>query len=391
MNIAIVTTDYLPNYTGASVRVNGITEGLVKNGDKVIIITFKNEGNLVKKLIDGVTVYRLPYKKYLISGKIEIYSKFHIGRFLSLIKNIKKIIENEKINLLHVRPQLDFGFVGLYLRKKYKLPLIIEMHRFFSEVDYEAKKINKINALILNFLEKYLINKADGMVVLTQTAKKDFSKSGIKSQIIVVPNSSNLKNDIKIKSKENKKYLIYTGMLRENERLENLLYAFKEIKEEIKNIYLYITGDGEEQDNLINLAKKLKIEDSVKFFGKVSVTKLKSLLAQATLFVHPRENIKYHTNFIGLKFYDAINFGLPILTYDVGEVATYIKDKKIGIVTEPNPSSFAKATIHLLKNKNLYNELKKNVLKESKKSDWKNCTINLHNYYKTFNVISKNK
>lgn len=123
----------------------------------------------------------------------------------------------------------------------------------------------------------------------------------------------------------------------------------------------------------------------------MSVTKLKSLLAQATLFVHPRENIKYHTNFIGLKFYDAINFGLPILTYDVGEVATYIKDKKIGIVTEPNPSSFAKATIHLLKNKNLYNELKKNVLKESKKSDWKNCTINLHNYYKTFNVISKNK
>ena len=35
MNIAIVTTDYLPNYTGASVRVNGITEGLVKNEIKL--------------------------------------------------------------------------------------------------------------------------------------------------------------------------------------------------------------------------------------------------------------------------------------------------------------------------------------------------------------------
>ena len=383
MKIAIITTDYFPTYTGASVRVDGIAEGLIKSGNKVIIITFKNIKEVIKELINGIIVYKIPFKKYIVSGKVEKYLKFHPGRYLSLRKHIKNIIKNENIELVHVRPQLDFGFIGLYIKRKYGLPLIIEMHRFFSEVDYESKEISRINAIIINLMEKYILNKADYMVVLTQTAKNDFIKSGIKIPIIIVPNASNLKNNLKIKKNINKKYLIYFGMLRKNERIENLIYAFKEIKEKVRGIKLYICGYGEEEEYLRNLIKKLSLESSINFFGKVPIEKLKELLAGALLFVHPRENIKYHTNFIGLKIYDAINFGLPIVTYDVGETAEFIKSKKIGLVTKPTPSAFASSVIKILEDKKLYDFLKRNAIKESKKIDWNDCTIGLHKVYKS--------
>jgi glycogen(starch) synthase len=89
------------------------------------------------------------------------------------------------------------------------------------------------------------------------------------------------------------------------------------------------------------------------------------------LFAYPRKNLTYHHDIIGLKIYDALRMGVPIVTSDVGELGELIRKEGVGLTSRPEDNSdFARTALTLLTDEKLYARIKKNVARLQHHFDW---------------------
>ena len=159
--------------------------------------------------------------------------------------------------------------------------------------------------------------------------------------------------------------------MRKTEGLETLIRALPFIAREIPSFVLAMAGFGDEINTLRELAFELHVNQHIVWTGKVSDAILKFYYEKANIFVHPRKNIPYQQSFIGIKVYDSLFFGLPLVTGDFGELGNFLKKEKCGVVTKPDdPEDFARAVVHLLNYPNELKNLRIKAKSVSKKFVW---------------------
>jgi len=140
-------------------------------------------------------------------------------------------------------------------------------------------RINIVNSLIgtdlshhLNrtFYSKILRRKLNSSHIITvsgvQTKKFAISKGIDEHKIKILPNSINTKNFLDINI--NKEYdFIFLGNLTNNKRVDLTIKILDRLTKENGNYNLAIAGEGPEKENLLNLIKKLNIEENISFLG----------------------------------------------------------------------------------------------------------------------------
>lgn len=123
---------------------------------------------------------------------------------------------------------------------------------------------------VLKVMHKYLLPKADRVIVTSNAMKKDLIIRGVcKSKLVLIYNPidslklRNIKNIIRHPGRGLR--LISVGRLVKQKGYDRLIPLLKDIK----NIHLTILGTGPELNNLINLTKFHHIEDQVSFLGYI--------------------------------------------------------------------------------------------------------------------------
>ncbi|MBI1972595.1 glycosyltransferase [Candidatus Woesearchaeota archaeon] len=377
MKIALLTASYFPEYNGASIRIDGIAQGLSALGHQVYI--FVPGIKLSREIADYAVVWRIPVFYSSFSTFFEKFTKFHLTRFFAFFKHLRYIIKKEGIDLIHTRQPLDFFLLGYFLRKK--VHWAVEVHKFLGVSDYENGSIGVLRKNFLLFFERFFMNASDVVVTMTTSGKSTLQQYGITSPIIVVSNASSLARRRVSSPFPRHNYLLYAGNLRDVEGIDQLLRSFAIIHKELPNISCVIIGGGDVK-KWQEYAKKLHLENSVIFLGEIPYQSLLPYYQHALLFVHPRKNVTYHKDIIGLKFYDALRVGLPFVTSDVGEMGDLIKKYSVGVVTRPEDDvDFAQKIITLLHKPQLLSRLKKNALHYSRLFSWKQSCICLSKSY----------
>lgn len=196
-------------------------------------------------------------------------------------------------------------------------------------------------------IKAYAVNKSipriDLVTSVSSYTKKRFSEwSGISTdKIIVLPNTVNQQfNWHKNKSefKQNKgfnevKILLTVGRLSKQEqykghdRIIKALAKIKQIPDAPKLLYL-VAGDGRDQYRLMDLAEKLKIDEQVKFLGRVDDERLADLYRLADLFVMPSTGEGF-----GISFLEAMGCGTPALGFGVDGSRDPLMEGKLGIIS----------------------------------------------------------
>lgn len=146
--------------------------------------------------------------------------------------------------------------------------------------------------------------------------------------------------------------ILCVGSLIERKGLDLLLNALAEVKTEFE---LYLAGGGDEKENLIKLAKELKIEDQVHFLGQLSREELLKHYADSDLFVLPtREDC------FALVILEAMCSKLPIVCSKYADGSyDLIEEGKNGFVEDPyNTKAFAEKIELLLKDKALRDSMR---------------------------------
>jgi glycosyltransferase involved in cell wall biosynthesis len=187
---------------------------------------------------------------------------------------------------------------------------------------------------------------------------------------IIVPIGVNLRRII---PRNNRTKIVYAGTLEKMFGVDLVLQAFAALSKEIEGIELIIIGKGSEEIELRRLAKRLGIQDRVKFVGFIQKhSDLEKLVAECgigvAIYTNDSLTYKRFTDVAKPKLYMAC--GLPVVITRVPPIAGLIEKYQAGLVINYDIQELKEALYRLLTDEYTYNRCRDNAIKFISMYDW---------------------
>ena len=140
-----------------------------------------------------------------------------------------------------------------------------------------------------------------------------------------------------------------------------LIEALPYILKKCPNVVLALGGDGPERKRLETLARKLGIEEKVKFLGFIPDEDFPKFLKACDVFILPSiVDSKGDTEGSATILLEAMACETPVVGTNVGGIPYAIKDGVGGfLVPQKNPKAIADAVLKLIENPQLMRKLGK--------------------------------
>ncbi len=343
-----------------NIHTQKIAYSLLRGGYEVIICTFHNAK------ISGIKVIYFP-------PIISIFKKLN---YIFNIPRLKKIINDINPDVLHAHYVSSYGVVG-YLTKFH--PLIISV--WGSDI-YDAPKNP-----IFKFFIKLALVKAEAVLSTSKTMVRQTQRFVSNKEIVVTPFGVELSKFYPTKKQDNSKFIIGTARtLTRKYGIKYLIRAFSIFLKEVANAQLVIVGNGPQKNELMNIAKKLGIEKSVKFLGFIRHDRLPKIIANMDVFCMPSIRESF-----GVAALEAQACSIPVISSNVGGLSETIIDGKTGFLVKPkDPYAIVDKCLFLYKNpvvrKNMGEEARKFV---TKYYNWSNNIKIIKRIYRKFNNYAK--
>ncbi len=274
--IIIVTDSWAPAINGVSVTLEKMREIGESKGYKVKII---HPGL--------VNFFTLPYLP-------EIPISFFPGYI------IKKIIENEKPDHIHIATEGQLGFTARKICIKKNLFFTTSYHTNFAM--YAEARIGKIFFRMINSYIFWFHKAAAATMVSTQSLKKELIKNGL-TNILIWPLGVDTDLFQMSDQKSNlfaRPIYIYVGRIAKEKNVEEYL------KCDLQGTKLVI-GDGPQRKEL-----EKRYKDKAVFLGYKKRQDLVDVIAQSDVLVFPSI-----TDTFGLIIVEALACGIPVAAHNV--------------------------------------------------------------------------
>lgn len=278
------------------------------------------------------------------------------------IFKLRKILKNENIDLIHahdVRASIASKLASINLN----IPVISHIH---GEYDWLKSKS------ILKIIDKLFRNYYDLSLACSKNVKEFYCKYNSKchkDKVIALPNSFNLgeinkadffsKKEFKFMNNIPKdKYIFgYIGRLIDLKGIDLLIESFNLFQRKHDNSILIIVGDGDQKDNLINLAIKYNLLNKIYFMGYIRDVYNWLNIFDSFILVSKREGLP-------LTILEAMAMRKIVISMSVGGIPELIKNKYNGILVEDrNPQLLMKAMEYVYENKHEVKEIVENAYK----------------------------
>jgi len=329
-------------------RMDRICTTLAQEGFEVLLV-----GRQRKKSIDlSPKVYtqkRLPC--FFEKGKL-FYLEYNIRLFIYLLGCKFDILC--AIDLDTIAPCF---FAGRIKGKK----LVYDSHEYYTEV-IEVVRRPKIQKF-WSRVEAYFVPNYDAWYTVSESIARIYNAK-YSADFKVIRNVARLENYGMPDPSE--KYLIYVGAVNEGRGLEQTIRAMQHI-----DMPLYICGDGDIYDQLVNLVKSLKLENKVKMLGYILPDQLKIYTRNAfagILLLDDSSKSYYYS--LANKFFDYIHAGIPQITIDFPEYRIINDTFHVAELIQLNESQIIDAVKRLDNDGNYYQLLKNNTVQARMKYNW---------------------
>jgi glycosyltransferase involved in cell wall biosynthesis len=354
MNIVYVSTLYFPFLGGIEVAVQKVAESLIKLGYNVSVLTSNQYamGRSKMELLNNVRVIRVRalrlHYPYLtipvedVSGLMKkadvVHGWGHTYYFVySVLANAKKL---DRFTVTY--------FIGVDYLMHHHNPLIRFVgSRYQKMITRRIIKVTDL-ALVTNDREKKLLEERYGV-------KSILLPHGVDAQYLETPNMA--KSFRREKGIEGK-IIAFIGRIHPTKGLDLLIRAFAEVAKDEPDLILLIAGKGEDDylNKCLNLAKKLGIENKVKYLGYLSEKDKIGLIDASEIVVipskHPGESFPLIVNEVKAR-------GKPLVVTNYGNLPYMIVNYVEGVVVNADVNSLAKGIRYALTNTSKFRVLSK--------------------------------
>lgn len=271
--------------------------------------------------------------------------------FINAYYRIKHEIKHNKPDVVHIHMSYRGSFTRKYLIhklcRKNGIPDIIHLHgsefeKWYNEVD--KKKKEKI---------KKMMRECNSFIVLGNKWNQVIKKIEPLTNTVVISNTVKIPDEM-TKWNSSPFQILFLGVLIKRKGVGDLLEAVANLiyEKSVDNVKLVIAGTGVEEQNLKCLAAELKIEKYVDFAGWTNGEKKQELLLKSQLLILPSYN-----EGLPMAILEAMSYGLPVISTDVGDIASAVYDGENGYLVAPGDVNCLSDRIyHIIVNENLYNE-----------------------------------
>lgn len=321
--------------SGASTTFYEHAKGLAERGNNVsLIFRTKNAQEACANFPVGIKLH--PFNNNI--GNSLLFTISDIFKTFKIFKKIRAASMPDVINVHHSlsclginisRKTSDIPRVYLFQSPwctEYKLNLDLPQGNAGTMAG--ARPWHKLNFYARKWLEKYVLDRSQKIIVLSQFMKEILIEVHKipESRVVVLPGGvdtsrfrpytqkRSLRKQLGIP--EDKFVLLTVRRLVPRMGLQNLIKAISKIIDEVPDIYLIIVGDGIMRKKLFCLVEELRLQKHIFFTGSIPPLdeKLVFYYQSADLFILPT---KYLEGF-GLVTLEALACGTPVLGTPVG-------------------------------------------------------------------------
>lgn len=344
------TPNYIKEYAhgGTEIAAYNLAVNMAKIGNEVEVFTTSIDSK------DSVEIY--PNMRIHRHG-----TSFKIASANASLKLIYKPL-NYELDIVHAHSPIPYSDLpALLYAKRKKVPLILTYQ--FDGQETGGSFARNTGVSVYN---KFFINKVlDAAEVIIATTESYANESpflkGYKDKIVIIPNGINLEEVTTSYTREESRnilglpvdtpIILFFGSLVPYKGPDILLKAFKLIKKDFPEVKLIFAGRGQMFDELLEMSKKMGLEEDVTFTGFVD-EKLKPLYFKASdIFCLPSTTMAESFGIVNLE---AMASGIPIVASNLGGIPDIVQDGENGLLAEPcNYRSLADALKQLIINEDI--------------------------------------
>jgi glycosyltransferase involved in cell wall biosynthesis len=329
VNVLELYSSFLPKSGGVQRHMYDLCECLTRKGHNPIVLTW-SPSTPPFEIIDGIRVHRIRVNKILS------FARYPLILYLCLI--VVRLSKKYKVDVVHAHdylPGLAAVLAGVLLRK----PVVTTFHLPIQKTSFFCP--SRISPLFwIEKTLKHLFASWSFIICVSRftyrkTRKLGFSTSKMKIILNWVTTSTKNVDSRQVLRKfnlEGKQYILSVGRLSEKQKhFSVLIHALRLLIAKGHKLDLVIVGNGPDQQAYENYSRKCNVKQNVHLLTAVSDIDLKTVYENCEFFVLP-------SCFEGLPLVllEAMSYGKPSITTNVGGVCEVIENGFNGIIVNPS-------------------------------------------------------
>lgn len=275
------------------------------------------------------------------------------GKLAKLLKGIKgyfhfaKVLLIDNPDLVHIHSSFGPSFYRklpfIYMASFARVPIINHIHG----ADFDSFYLSASEKKKKQIRDAY--SRCEKLIALSAEWKERLSNIVEEDKVIVIENYSvlnqvalNIRNDRKTNNT-----VLFLGELGRRKGCYDIPAVMKKVAEQIPSVKFVLAGAGAPDDEaaIRSLILENHVEDNVVFPGWVRGETKEKLLNEADVFFLPSYN-----EGMPMSILDAMGYGLPIVSTNVGGIPKIVHDGSNGCCCEPGDiERFAAAIVEILK------------------------------------------
>jgi 1,2-diacylglycerol 3-alpha-glucosyltransferase len=362
MKILITTDVYMPVINGVVISTINLYEQLKRRGHDVKILTLSNT-RVSRKSEDIYYIGSLPVRIYP-------QARMTVRPYHRYIRELIKW----KPDIVHTQTEFTTSMYARQISYILHIPMVHTYHTMYEDYTHYVFPSKRLGKKAVALFSKYVLNKADEIIVPTNKVMGALKSYGVKNKITEIPTGIHLEKfekDIDLVEKtamkmslkilEADSVLLTIGRLGKEKNINELIKLMVPLTKEYSNIKLLIVGDGPVRKELEELSEGLELTEHVIFTGMVPQEDVHKYYHLGDIFISASTSETQ-----GLTYIEAMASGLPLICRKDECLQDVVEDGFNGYTFE-NEKEFVEKTKLLLGDENKFVVFKKNAVLKAQK------------------------
>jgi glycosyltransferase involved in cell wall biosynthesis len=355
-------------------RVRRYAETLARRGDRVDVVSLRQNGQPPRGIINGVHVFRI--QRRVVNEK----SKFsYLGRLLLFFMRSMVFLSvqqmKERYDLVHVHSVPDFEVFAAVVPKLTGSKIILDIHDLVPEF-YLSKFKGTERSLtfrLLTTVERISARFSDHVIAANHIWEKRLQERSVKESkcttILNFPDTEIFQARGRTRT-DNRFVILYPGTLNYHQGIDIAIRALALIRDQVPQAEFHIYGSGEQLNPLKALVEELGLEKRVFLMGTKPLHEISSVIENADLGVVPKRSNSFGNEAFSTKILEFMSLGVPVVVPDTAIDSYYFNNSVVKFFRANDEQSLADAILLMIKNPELRQKFTRDASEFVRKYSW---------------------
>jgi glycosyltransferase involved in cell wall biosynthesis len=363
-------------YPLTETRVQREAEALVAAGYAVDVICLRGDGEAAFERYRGVDVHRLPVgvDKGNLGRQLLSYLRF----FARATVHLSRLHLRSPYRSVQIHNLPDFLVFCAVLPKLRGVPLILDLHDLMPEffVARFGSRRRRMLARLILLQERLACRFADHVITVSEHWRQVLIDRGVPSErcsaVMNVPDERIFGPRPRARPNGSAFRLIYHGTVTERYGLDLAIRAVDLVKDDIPGIHLTIMGAGDHRPALIDLRRRLHLEDRIELDDRhVPEVQLADVIASADVAVVPYRNDVFTDGIVPTKLMEYAAIEIPCIAARTSAIEAYFGDAMVQLFAPGDAGDLARCIRELWRRPHRREELARRSRRFTRRYNWR--------------------